>query len=252
MPLGLEAAVVELGRIVADQPLTAVLRRVADLAVQAVPGADDVSVTLLRGGKPSTVAFHGDLAADLDERQYSLGYGPCVAAAQAGATLRIDDTARDDAFPDFSATAARRGVRSVVSVGLPDPDRRQGSINAYCFGRPEHPSITVEAQLALEQFAAFASVALGNAAALAEVGERADNLQIALQSRAVIEQAKGVLMGRHGVDADEAFTMLATQSQHGNRKLRVVAEEVVAEVVRTAAAAASAPLSPSRGRSPSS
>lgn len=232
MPLGLDAAFTELGRIVADQPLTVVLRRVADLAVECVPGADDVSVTLLRRGAPVTVAFHGDLAVDLDERQYSLGYGPCVAAAQAGTTLRIDDTASDAAFPAFSASAARRGVRSVVSVGLPDPERRQGSINVYCFGRPEHPVVTAEAQRSLEQFAAFAAVALGNAAALAEAGERADNLQLALQSRAVIEQAKGVLMAQHGVDADGAFAMLSTRSQHENRKLRAIAEEVVAGVVR--------------------
>ncbi len=123
-------------------------------------------------------------------------------------------------------------MRSVVSVGLPDPERRQGSINVYCFGRPEHPVVTAEAQHALEQFAAFAAVALGNAASLAEAGERADNLQLALQSRAVIEQAKGVLMARHGVDADGAFAMLSTRSQHENRKLRAIAEEVVAEVVR--------------------
>ncbi len=229
MPMGLDAAFVELGRIVADQPLTVVLRRVADLAVECVPGADDVSVTLLRRGAPVTVAFHGELAVDLDERQYSPGYGPCVVAAQAGTTLRIDDTASDEAFPAFSASAARRGVRSVVSVGLPDPERRQGSINVYCFGRPEHPVVTPEAQGALEQFAAYAAVALGNAAALAEAGDRAANLQIALQSRAVIEQAKGVLVARNGIDPDAAFALLSTWSQHQNRKLRVIAEEVVAE-----------------------
>ncbi|GAB3468511.1 hypothetical protein GCM10027519_39500 [Kineococcus endophyticus] len=120
-------------------------------------------------------------------------------------------------------------MRSVVSVGLPDPERRQGSINVYCFGRPEHPVVTPEAQGALEQFAAYAAVALGNAAALAEAGDRAANLQIALQSRAVIEQAKGVLVARNGIDPDAAFALLSTWSQHQNRKLRVIAEEVVAE-----------------------
>ncbi|MEZ0166130.1 ANTAR domain-containing protein [Kineococcus sp. LSe6-4] len=231
MPLALEAAFVELGRIAADQPLTAVLRRVADLVVQTVPGADDVSVTLLRRGRPVTVVFHGDLAADLDERQYPLGYGPSVVAAQSGTTVRIDDTGTDDVFPGFSATAARRGVCGVVSAGLPDPDRRPGSITAYCSGRSGHPVLPPQAQRTLERFAAFAAVALGNAAALAEAGERVENLQIALQSRAVIEQAKGVLMARRGIDADEAFTVLSTWSQHGNRKLRVVAEEVVAGAV---------------------
>ncbi|WP_432544206.1 GAF and ANTAR domain-containing protein [Kineococcus sp. SYSU DK002] len=228
MPLPLEAAFLELGRLLVDQPLTVLLRRVAALAVESVPGADDVSITLLRNGKPHTVAFHGDLAVELDERQYSLGYGPCVAAAQAGGTVRLDDTAHDDAFPHFSAAAARRGVRSVVAVGLPDPERCQGAINTYCLGGTGADGVSGRAQHALELFAGYAAVALGNAAALAEAGERAENLQIAMQSRAVIEQAKGVLIARRGIDADAAFEELARQSQRANRKLRDIAAEVVA------------------------
>ncbi|GAA0292917.1 GAF and ANTAR domain-containing protein [Kineococcus aurantiacus] len=227
MPLALEAALLELGRLLLDQPLPAVLRRVADLAVESVPGADDVSITLLRKGEPQTVVFHGALAAELDERQYGLGYGPCVAAAQAGATVRIDDTAGDDAFPHFSAVAARRGVRSVVAVGLPDPDRCQGAINAYCLAATGRQAVPEEAQRALELFAQYAAVALGNAAALARAGERAQNLQVAMQSRAVIEQAKGVLIARHGLDAEAAFEHLALLSQRANRKLRDIAAEIV-------------------------
>ncbi|PRY14542.1 GAF and ANTAR domain-containing protein [Kineococcus rhizosphaerae] len=231
MPLALEAAFLELGRLLLDQPLSAVLRRVADLAVECVDGVDDVSITLLRKGTPRTVVFHGDLAADLDERQYSLGYGPCVAAAQAGGTVRLDDTGHDDAFPDFSVAAARRGVRSVVAVGLPDPGRCQGAINAYHLAAAGAPPVSAQAQRALELFAQYAAVALGNAAALAEAGERAENLQIAMQSRAVIEQAKGVLVARHAISPDDAFARLASLSQHSNRKLRHVAQDLVAAAV---------------------
>ncbi|WP_432511429.1 GAF and ANTAR domain-containing protein [Kineococcus sp. SYSU DK001] len=229
MPLPLEAALLELGRLLADQPLTGLLRRVADLAVECVPGADDVSITLLRNGKPFTAAFHGDLAVELDERQYSLGFGPCVAAAQSGGTVRIDDTAHDPDFTDFSVLAHRRGVRSVVAVGLPDPDRCQGAVNVYCFGNPPHPVVTERAQRDLGLFARYAAVALGNAAALAAAGEKAEHLQIAMRSRAVIEQAKGVLVAEHGIGPDEAFELLSRRSQDENRKLRIVADEIVRE-----------------------
>jgi len=229
MSPALEGAFLELGRILLDQPLTTVLRRVADLAVDCVEGADDVSITVLRKGKPHTVAFHGELANDLDERQYSLGFGPCVAAAQAGQTLRIDDTADDDKFPDFSRLAARRGVRSILSIGLPDPDRSQAGINVYSF---RQPALDGQAERSLTLFSRYAAVAIGNAAAFSEATERAEHLQIAMQSRAVIEQAKGILMARYGIDAVQAFDLLTEQSQTVNTKLRVLAEQIVAEAAR--------------------
>ena len=231
MPLPIDAAFLELGRTLLDQPLPSVMKRVATLVVETVPSADDVSVTLMRGSSAHTIAFHGDLAVDLDERQYSLGFGPCLAAAQAGTTIRIEDTSTDEAFPDFSSLAARRGVRSVVSVGLPVPDRSLGSINVYRFSFSADDGPGDETEQSLRLFAQYAAVALGNAAALAESNDRADNLVVAMQSRAVIEQAKGVLIARHGVTPEAAFELLARRSQHENRKLRSIAEEVVAAAV---------------------
>ncbi|WP_432560917.1 GAF and ANTAR domain-containing protein [Kineococcus sp. SYSU DK003] len=234
MPLALEAAHLQLGQIPLSQPLSSVLKRVADLAVQCVPGADDVSVALLRGRRAHTVAFHGDLASTLDERQYAPGSGPCLTAAQSARVVRIGDTARDDAFPDFCELAVRRGVRSVVSVGLPASDRWQGSLTGYCCGEEADPRTAAEVEAALVRFAQLVAVTLDNAAALAEAGDRAQNLHIAMQSRAVIEQAKGVLVARHRVDADRAFEMLTTMSQHRNRKVRDIAEELVTSAAGTA------------------
>ena len=227
MPLPIDAAFLELGRTLLDQPLPSVMKRVATLVVETIPSADDVSVNLMRGPSAHTVAFHGDLAVDLDERQYSLGFGPCLAAAQAGTTIRIEDTSTDEVFRDFSSLAARRGVRSVVSVGLPVPDRSLGSINVYRFGVSADDGPGDETEQSLRLFAQYAAVALSNAAAVAESNDRADNLVVAMQSRAVIEQAKGVLVARHGVTPDAAFELLALRSQHENRKLRSIAEEVV-------------------------
>src|SRR3954451_23938113 len=85
------AAYAELSAIMLEsQPLGAVLRRIAELAVKTIPDIDDASVTLIDRGQPRTVAFCGPLAASLDERQYEAGFGPCLDAARHGQTLLLD------------------------------------------------------------------------------------------------------------------------------------------------------------------
>ncbi|MBB2901414.1 GAF domain-containing protein [Kineococcus radiotolerans] len=223
----LEEAFAELGRlVVGTRPLGEVMTRVAELVQACVPGADEVSVTLMEG-KARTVAFTGRLAVDLDERQYEEGFGPCIDAADSGQVLRIDDTAHDETYPEFAAVAARRGVRSTLSVGLPMPQGVLGGINVY---RTSHPPLDAAALELLRDFAGYAAVALANHSLYAAAVSRSEHLQTAMQSRAVIEQAKGVIMARLGCTADEAFQHLATQSQNANRKLRDLAEEVVARV----------------------
>ncbi|MGI4895114.1 MAG: GAF domain-containing protein, partial [Janthinobacterium lividum] len=133
-----QEAFAELGQlVVGSAPLGQILTRVSELAAACVPGAEEVSVTLLEGdSKARTAAFSGDLAAHLDERQYDIGFGPCLDAAAGGHTIRIDDTTDSDSYPDFSAVAARQGVRSIVSVGMPMPQRILGGINVYRFDEP--------------------------------------------------------------------------------------------------------------------
>jgi hypothetical protein len=70
--------------VVGDMALNEVLTRVAQVAKDTIPGADEVSVTLVHRDHPSTTAYTGDLALGLDERQYAEGYGPCLQAARSG------------------------------------------------------------------------------------------------------------------------------------------------------------------------
>ena len=217
----------ELGALVVGaQPLGEVLTRVAELAQACIPGADEVSVTLIEGGSNArSAAFTGQLAAALDERQYESGFGPCLDAAEAGQVVRINDTAKDDTYPDFAAIAARQGVRNSVSIGMPMPQRIVGGLNVYRF---EDTPLDEDSVQLLEVFAGFAAIALANHSLYASAVAVSANLQTAMQSRAVIEQAKGVLMARLHCSAEEAFQHLATQSQHTNRKLRDIAADVVA------------------------
>jgi GAF domain-containing protein len=228
------AAYHELARIVlADQPLTATLTRVAAVVRDVVPGADDVSVTLVQDGKAKTVAFAGDstLAATLDERQYEAGYGPCLDACVSGETILIDDTdAVNELYPDFAAQAARVDVRQTLSVGLPTIQEVAGAFNIYNLLRAG--PFTEESTQAATELAGYAAVAVANAALYNGAVEQVAHMQQAMASRAVIEQAKGIIMAGRGCSDEEAFDLLRQASSRSNRKLRDIARSIVDGVRR--------------------
>jgi GAF domain-containing protein len=203
-----------------DEPMESVLQRVTDVAARAIPGNDGVSVTLLARGGPTTAAFHGRLAMEADERQYGTGEGPCLAAASSGEPVVVSGLADDDRWPEYAAKATALGVSSSVSVPLQVRDRVLGALNVY--SRWERAFTDEDVELA-SAFAAHAAVAIANADLYAATVTLAQQLDTALSSRAVIEQAKGILMARQRVTADEAFDVLRVRSQNTNRKLREVA-----------------------------
>jgi GAF domain-containing protein len=223
-------AFAELSKIMlGEQQLSEILGRVAELAKQTIPGAAEVSVTLMQDSKVFTVVFTGPLASHLDERQYEAGFGPCMDAALSGATVTIPDTAADPTYPDFGRAAARQGITHTMSIGLPVARQTIGALNIY--GTPGGAFDETIQELATG-FASYAAVAVANAGVYASTATLAANLQRALQSRAVIDQAKGILIGRHGIPADAAFDMLARQSQATNRRVRDIASDLVDEAER--------------------
>jgi GAF domain-containing protein len=224
------AAFAELSRIMlGEQPLSATLARVAELAKQTIPGAAEVSVTLMQDGDVESAAFTGPLAAQLDERQYEAGFGPCMEAAISGATIPIDDTADSSTYPDFGRLARRQGITHTMSVGLPVQRQTIGALNIYGTG---DGSFDEQTQELATTFAGYAAVAVANAGLYASTAQLAAHLQRALDSRAVIDQAKGILMGRHGMSAEAAFDLMSKQSQVTNRRVRDLARDLVDEVQR--------------------
>lgn len=220
-----QAALAELSKIMhGREPLNTTLERIAQLARATMPEVDEVSMTLLEDGKARTAVFTGALAIQLDERQYDTGFGPCLDAAVSGETIVIDTSDPDVAYPDFARAARGCGVTHSVSVGLPVPDRVVGAMNLYASTAtpPDDRTITVA-----ETFASYAAVAMVNAALYTDIAELAKQLQLAMESRSVIGQAKGILIAKHRYSPDRAFRDLVRASQRSNRKLRDVAEEIV-------------------------
>lgn len=220
-------AFAELGRInLAENDLPGVLTHVAELARRTVPGAEQVSVTLVRGHTAETAAYTGQLALTLDEWQYQQGTGPCLEAATGQATVSVKAMSGEDRWPDWARHAVAAGARSSLSVGLPIEDEIDGALNLY--GVRDRAFDDAAVQLA-ETFAGYAAVAVANATLYTVTAQLARQMQAAMASRAVIEQAKGIIMGRRRCTAEEAFVILTRTSQDSNRKLRDVAATLVAK-----------------------
>jgi GAF domain-containing protein len=220
-------ALERLGRLsLRELSMDSLLQTVADLTKTVMPGNPEASVLLLVKDHPTTVSSTGDLATDLDERQYERGHGPCLHAARTGELTEIPDTRTDDRWPDYTPRAVEHGNLSSLSIPLPiDPDQQvTGALNIYA----RRPNAFDEASRSFAtRFAPYAAVAAGNLYAYQSARDLAENLQTALESRAIIDQAKGILMERHKLTADQAFQLLARASMTTNRKLRDVADHLV-------------------------
>jgi len=205
-----------------------VLDRVTNAARIAVPGADLVSVTLSTDAGFSTPVYTDDLALKLDEVQYRLSEGPCVEATRTpGLGLTYSrDLSTGVEFPGFGPAAAEMGVRSVLAVGLfPEGEKpRFGALNIYAYEAGGLDEFDRDIALIL---AAHASTALAGTVATTSAELETTQLRQALQSRDVIGQAKGILMERRGISADEAFDVLRRASQSLNIKLTTVAQTLV-------------------------
>lgn len=235
----LHAGLVGVAGIVADaHQVSEILRDVAEFAKQAIPGADGTGVTLIRIGerRPQvhqwavTAAF----VAEIDAVQYQeLGEGPCITCMDSRRPAVSGSLGSDSRWLRFGGRVARMGVHSALALPLSVGDQVIGAINAYAHRRDAFAEHAV--QLA-SQFAAPAAVSVYHAQLLASARERTERLQRALQSRAVIDQAVGIIRGRAGLSAAAAFDRLTQLSQDENVKLKVVAERLVEEAVRRARA----------------
>ena len=208
-----------------EQLLGQVLRLSTDL----VPAAAHASITvLLPDGTGTTVASSGPVATALDQVQYAAGDGPCLRAAARGGTVAIQDMQAPTAWSAFTAAARSHGVLSSLSTAIGGEPESATALNLYA----EAPGAFDVASIGL---AALLADVVGAALLHHDRYQRTQaegvQLQEALDSRAVIEQAKGILMGQRGIDADEAFQVLVALSQHANRKLRDVAEALVQSVL---------------------
>lgn len=218
------------GLLLAEENQETTLRRVSDLAVRSIASCDAVGVTLFVSGKPTTRAATGGLVYEVDHYQYDIDEGPCLSTMVDDRVVEVEDMATDTRWPRFCEHAADRGVHSSLSFPLFVRGQALGALNLYAHQPAAFSAADRETG---SMFAAQAAVALANADTYAASVKLAGELREALDSRAVIDQAMGILIGQNGYSQELAFDTLRVTSQSQNRKLRHVAEEIV----RTAMAA---------------
>jgi GAF domain-containing protein len=209
-----------------EEPLDAVLSRVADTAARAIPDADAVSITVLTGDGPHTPASTDDRIIGLDHLQQESGQGPCIEAASELKPMRVEiaDAGR---WPEFMDAAKELGVRACLSVPLLVGDGEPelvGSLNIYSYTASAFDPFD---EGLMRLYTVAAGQAITNARRWQTTRETLTHLERALTSRADIDQAKGALMAIHGCTADEAFERLVHESQRRNIKLYEVVGQLL-------------------------
>jgi GAF domain-containing protein len=210
---------------VGDGTLGHTLLRVSELTVEAVPAADFVGLTLVVEDRQRTAVFTDNTATTVDQAQYDSGEGPCIDAVEHGRAACIESTGDYGRWPAFRAVAAANGIGSTMSLPLVVDGRVLGAMNLYA--RTPRAFSPLDQQIG-ELFASQAAIVVANAQAYWDARGLSERLGEAMKSRAVIEQAKGILMAAQRCDEDEAFDRLVRASQRENTKLRDVAKRIVA------------------------
>ena len=213
--------------------LSELLTRVASMAVAAIPGADGAGLTLLERDHPDVIVKSTEFVRQIDDIQYGIGEGPCISAAATGRTMRSGSLGGDPRWPRFGPRAGRLGVNSVLSLPLLTPAGVLGAMNVYAYHRDVFDQRAEELG---ELFAVPAAISVLNAQILAQARRLSAQLQAALISRPMIDQAIGILRSRNGDTASEAFLRLKSMSQAEHLKLARVAAVIVEEAAARARA----------------
>ena len=204
-------------RLEAEDDPELMLDEVVRAAVALIPGVEEGSISVVVGRREVTSRHpSGELPEKVDAVQMELGEGPCLDAAYEHHTVLVADMAAEDRWPLFSPRALELGAASMLSFQLYVEGDNLGALNLYS-RRPN--SFDEDSEQIGLLFASHAAIAFADA-------EKVTHLHIAVDRRDLIGQAKGILMERFNITADQAFTVLSRTSQQSNRKLYDVAEEL--------------------------
>jgi GAF domain-containing protein len=226
------------GMVAGARGVSDLLGEVAGFAAHAIPGVDGAGIALIDASKGIPTLQTASATADFVHSIHAVQYdemreGPCITCMELRRPIVSGSLGADGRWPHFGGRVARMGVHSALSLPLIVGEHVIGAINCYA----ESPDAFGEHAVRMgSQFAAPAAVSIYNADLLAGARARAEQLEEALDHRAVIDQAVGIIRSRSGASAEVAFSRLVQMSQNGNVKLRVVAARLVDDAVRRAQA----------------
>lgn len=198
--------------------LDATLSQITAAAVEVLPDVQYASISVLQAdGRLETVAPTDEMLVELDSAQYRYREGPCYEAATDTVHVTAPDLENDERFPRYAPVALSHGIRGQAGIRLFDSADSRGALNLYSEKAGAFSDLGVLGRL----FAHQSAIAL-------DYAREIDRLQEAMEGRGIIGQAVGIIMERYGLDTARAFGYLVRRSQQENRKVRVLAEELVA------------------------
>jgi GAF domain-containing protein len=176
-------------------------------------------------GQLELLASTSERAELVELMQLSAGSGPCIECFTSRSPVAIADIRETtDRWPDFSATALRQGFHSVTAVPLKLRGQIIGTMNLFAHAVG---TLTTRDGAIAQALADVATIGILQERAIRETTIVTEQLQRALDSRILIEQAKGVLSEIGSMDMEEAFRALRSYARNNNLSLRKVAEQVV-------------------------
>jgi hypothetical protein len=200
-----------------------------DLLVQAAvrhTAAVEAGIVLAdMEGTLHVVGSTSERTSDVEEMELGIEQGPCLDSYRMGVVVDTPDmNAARQRWPEFVQIAEERGFRAGYAVPLTLRGQHLGAVNLF-FDRAH--ALTDQDAAVAQALTQFATIGIIQRRALADHADRASQLQHALDSRVVIEQAKGALAFQRNVPIDEAFTLLRGHARSTGTRLHDVAEQIV-------------------------
>jgi transcriptional regulator with GAF, ATPase, and Fis domain len=211
--------------MVADFDLIDFLHLLTDRSVQLLDVAAAGLLLADPRGELRVIAASSEAARLLELFQLQSDQGPCLDCYRTGEPVQIPDmAAAAERWPRFALAAQEAGFAAVQALPMRLRDQVIGALNFFAVtpGAFDPPDVRIGQALA-----DVATIGLLHERSMRESDVLNEQMQTALNSRVVIEQAKGKLAERFGLDMDQAFTVLRDQARARNRRLAELAQSFV-------------------------
>ena len=221
-------------KLTEDFDVLEALQQISVSAASAI-GLGGAGVTLsMPGGTSHHITATDAITMSVERKQDELQQGVCVAAMASAQVVAVDDLNAESRWPEYRPFVLNAGFNAVAGVPVRFQQRVLGAVNLY----GKEPRAWSEEELAAGQLVAdLATGYLVNSYLRRDAQSLAQQLQRALDTRVVIEQAKGILAGRHAMDTEAAFEILRGYARHSRTKLHEVSQNVVTGAVDPVSAA---------------
>lgn len=210
-----------------DDPTPSGVLRMLGAYCQQVLQVEGIGVLLVDDGEVSVAVSNSTLGEGVEYLEVSLGEGPCMDCIRHGQVVVVPDLRdAETTYPRFAPAALAVGVRSVHGIPLASRAVTLGALDIFATDVRE---LTTDEVSFVSMLGDVAMAYLVSARAHDEADKIARQLQQALESRVVIEQAKGILVERHGITYDEAFERIRHHARSNSTRVRAVAERIARE-----------------------